>query len=73
MSDRRFEIVGRKRIFDRFLKLDMLHLKHVRFDGNWSPVLERELVVQRRAASVLPYDPRQDVVVLIEQFRPGAI
>ncbi len=73
MAERRFEIVARERVYDGFLKLDTLKLRHERFDGAWTPVLNRELVTQRRAAAVLPYDPRSDRVVLIEQFRPGAI
>jgi ADP-ribose pyrophosphatase len=35
--------------------------------------VRRELFVQRHAVAVLPYDPVRDVVVLIEQFRAGAL
>jgi ADP-ribose pyrophosphatase len=38
-----------------------------------SPVLERERVERLRAVAVLPYDPNLDRVVLIEQFRIGAL
>jgi ADP-ribose pyrophosphatase len=35
--------------------------------------VRRELLVQRAAVAVLPYDPEQDHVVLVEQFRTGCI
>jgi len=48
-------------------------LSHPRFDGSRSPVFSRELFVRGDATCVLPYDPRRDEVVLLEQFRPGAM
>lgn len=68
-----FEILERRRLFDGFYAFDQLVIRHERFAGGWSPPLRRELLVQRNAVAVLPYDPRADVVVLIEQFRTGAI
>jgi ADP-ribose pyrophosphatase len=68
-----FEILERRRLFDGFYAFDQLVIRHERFAGGWSPPLRRELLVQRHAVAVLPYDPRADVVVLIEQFRTGAI
>lgn len=70
---RAVEIVERRRIYDGFFKLDLLQLRHELFRGGMSVVLRRELFVQRDAVAVLPYDPVQDKVVLIEQFRTGAI
>ena len=58
---------------DGFFKFDLLRLRHELFRGGLSEVLRRELFQQREAVSVLPYDPVRDVVVLIEQFRAGAI
>ena len=70
---RRVEILERSRIHDGFYKFDRLRLRHERFDGTWTPPLARELLVQRRAVAVLPYDPVREVVVLVEQFRTGCI
>ena len=70
---RRVEIVEHERVHDGFFKLDLLRLRHELFRGGMSPVLRRELFVQRNAVAVLPYDPVRDVLVLIEQFRTGAI
>lgn len=70
---RQVEILDRDRVYDAFFKLDVLNLRHERFDGSWTPVLRRELFVQRPAVVVLPYDAMQDLVVLVEQFRAGCI
>lgn len=67
------ELLGRQRVHDGFFKLDLLTLRHERFDGTWTPPLHRELFIQRAAVAVLPYDPRADRVVLVEQFRTGAL
>jgi ADP-ribose pyrophosphatase len=69
----RFEILGRERLYEGFFGLDLLRLRHQRFDGTWSPELGRELWCQRRAVTVLPYDPVHDRVVLVEQFRTGLV
>ncbi len=50
-----------------------LTLQHRRFAGGWSAPLVREVFERGDAVGVLPYDPRTDSLVMIEQFRPGAI
>ncbi len=70
---RHFEILERRRRHDGFFKLDLLRLRHERFAGGWSVPLSRELFLQREAVAALPWDPCTDRVVLIEQFRAGAI
>lgn len=70
---RRLEILERTRLHDGFYKFDRLRLRHERFDGSWTPPLTRELLVQRTAVAVLPYDPKREAVVLVEQFRTGCI
>jgi ADP-ribose pyrophosphatase len=54
-----------------FFGLDVLRLRHRRFDGSKSPWLTREVFVTGDAVTVLPYDPRRDRVLLIEQMRIG--
>jgi ADP-ribose pyrophosphatase len=70
---RQVEILDRRRVYDAFFKLDVLELRHERFDGGWTPPLRRELFVQRPAVVALPYEPERDVVVLVEQFRTGCV
>jgi ADP-ribose pyrophosphatase len=50
-----------------------LTLQHRRFAGDWSDPLTREVFERGDAVGVLPYDPVTDSLVLIEQFRPGAL
>jgi ADP-ribose pyrophosphatase len=69
----RFRVLSRERVHDGFYQLDVLTLIHERFAGGWTGPLRRELFVQRPACAVLPYDPEQDLVVLVEQFRTGCI
>ena len=48
-------------------------LQHKRFAGGWSDPVVRELFERGDAVAVLPYDPATDSLVMIEQFRPGAM
>lgn len=67
------EIITRETCFKGFYKLDRLQLRHRQFSGVMGPQLNRELFVRHDAVCVLPYDPQRDCVVLIEQFRVGAL
>ena len=67
------EIIEREECFRGFYRLDRLHLRHRQFSGEMGPTLSRELFVRHDAVCVLPYDPQRDQVVLIEQFRVGAM
>ena len=67
------EVVEREECFRGFYKLDRLHLRHRLFAGGMGKLINRELFVRHDAVCVLPYDPQRDEVVLIEQFRVGAI
>ncbi|MGH7153591.1 MAG: NUDIX domain-containing protein, partial [Acetobacteraceae bacterium] len=61
------------RVWNGRFPLDVVRFRHRRFDGAWSGVRTWELWWRGRAAAVLPYDPAQDAVVLIEQFRLPAL
>lgn len=56
-----------------FFKIRLLRLRHRLFGGGWGAPLQRELFERGPAVGVLPYDPLQDAVLLIEQFRVGAL
>lgn len=68
-----FEIIERANCFQGFYKLDKLRLRHELFAGGMGREISRELFVRHDAVCVLPYDPARDEVVLIEQFRVGAL
>ena len=72
-TDLKVEIVEREVCFRGFYALDRLHLRHEQFRGGMGPLISRELFVRHDAVCVLPYDPQLDRVVLIEQFRVGAL
>jgi ADP-ribose pyrophosphatase len=72
-TDLKVEIVEREACFRGFYALDRLHLRHEQFRGGMGPLISRELFVRHDAVCVLPYDPQLDRVVLIEQFRVGAL
>jgi len=67
------QVIDRAACFSGFYKLDRLRLRHRQFAGEMGPELSRELFVRHDAVCVLPYDPQRDCVVLIEQFRIGAL
>ncbi|MGE6792503.1 NUDIX domain-containing protein [Pseudomonas guineae] len=67
------QVIEREACFSGFYKLDRLSLRHRQFAGGMGPTLTRELFVRHDAVCVLPYDPQRDCVVLIEQFRIGAL
>jgi ADP-ribose pyrophosphatase len=67
------DIIERERVFDGYFKVDRYHLRHRLIQGGWSPILSREVFERGHAVGVLPYDPAQDKVVLIEQIRIGAL
>ncbi|MGR9100807.1 MAG: NUDIX domain-containing protein [Gammaproteobacteria bacterium] len=70
---RKFEILRKQTVYDGFFRLELYRLKHTLFEGGWSEPLDRELFRRGNCVAVLLYDPFDDRVVLIEQFRTGAI
>lgn len=67
------ELIERRRVTADGPGLERVRLRHRRHDGTLSDVLERHVTAAgRRAVSVLAWDPVDDRVVLVEQFRTGA-
>ena len=73
MTGSRVEVLGRRVVFDGFFQIVRYRLRHRLFAGGMSQELVRELFERGDAAVVLPYDPIRQEVVLVEQFRVGAI
>lgn len=67
------EIVERELCYQGFFSLERIHLRHSLHRGGMSPVLVREILEKGDVVAMLPYDPVSDTVVMIEQFRVGAI
>jgi ADP-ribose pyrophosphatase len=68
-----YEITQREILYQGIFRLVRLHVRHKLFNGDYSDIFTREILERFTAAAVLPYDPKLDRVILIEQFRPGAI
>lgn len=69
-----YELVHRDILFKgNFLSLARYTIKHRLFKGNWSKLFNCEVLERKSAVAILPYDPKLDRVILIEQFRPGAL
>jgi ADP-ribose pyrophosphatase len=66
-------VLERRADYRGFFRLDVVTLEHRLFDGGWSGNVKRELFVRPPAVAVLPYDPERAKLVLVEQFRVGAL
>jgi ADP-ribose pyrophosphatase len=71
--EQKVEIIEKITCYHGFFRLNRYKLRHSLFAGGWSEVLLREVLERGHAVAVLPYDPQNDTVLLIEQFRPGAL
>ncbi|TOH40221.1 ADP-ribose diphosphatase [Vibrio parahaemolyticus] len=66
-------MISKESVFEGFFKMVKYRFKHKLFAGGWSDVVEREMFERGHAAAMLPYDPKTDQVVIIEQIRIGAL
>lgn len=69
----KWEIMEEDLCFQGFYRLMRYRIRHALFQGGMGEPIVRELLVRGHAAGVLPYDPVRDEVVLVEQFRVGAL
>lgn len=67
------KILDQTTVFQGFFRIDSYKIKHKLFNGGWSSEVKRELFERGHAVIVLPYDVKNDSLVLIEQFRIGAL
>lgn len=67
------ELDKKQPLYEGFLSVYKYKLKHRLFQGGWSQPIERELMERGHAVVVIPYDPVRDELVVLEQFRVGAL
>ena len=67
------EILAREVVYRGFFRMDRFLLRHSLYQGGMCGPLNRELFERGHAAAALLYDPMRDRVVLLEQFRIGAL
>ena len=68
-----FEILDQSSGYRGFFRLEKYRLRHELFAGGWSAEMVRECLERGHAVAVLLYDPERDQLVLLEQFRVGAL
>jgi len=71
--DKDYELLRSERISDGFFKLHRMEIRHRSYHGDWCAPVVRERLEEITAVSVLLYDPDEDAVVLVEQFRAGML
>ncbi len=69
----KFKLISQRTAHDGFFKLHIYTLQHQLFGGGWSTEFSREVLDRGHAVAVLLHDPTTDQVILVEQFRPGAL
>ncbi|MDE0786173.1 MAG: NUDIX domain-containing protein [Porticoccaceae bacterium] len=70
-SDVRIE--SRETVFQGFFRVSRFTLSHRLFRGGWSRPIKREIFQRVAAVGVLLYDPANQLIGLVEQFRVGAL
>ena len=73
MTDPRVAVLEQTVAYDGHFKIIRHRLRHQLFAGGMSRELMREVFERGHAVAVLPFDPARNQVVLIEQFRIGAL
>lgn len=66
------ELIEKDVPFKGYFSVEKYTLRHKTPEGDWTKPITREIFERGHACAMLPYDPVKDIVVLIEQFRPGA-
>ena len=59
--------------YQGFFKLNEYQLQHKLFSQKQSNIFTREIFERGDAVVVMLYDPEQDALLLLEQFRPGVL
>ncbi|BFM09089.1 NUDIX domain-containing protein [Halioxenophilus aromaticivorans] len=72
-NDQDVEVLEERTSYQGFFKMVTVTLKHRLFGGGWSDPIRREVFKRGDAAAAILYDPINDTIGLIEQFRVGAI
>lgn len=69
----RWKLNNHEVLFEKYFRLEEYSISHELFVGGESNVFTREIFERGTVVAILPYDPIRRKVVLIEQFRAGAI
>ncbi len=67
-----WKILKKEESFSGFFKLYSYKIEHDLFNGG-TGTIKREVLHRGHAAAVMPYDQTSDSILLVEQFRAGAM
>lgn len=70
---KKLEVLEKETCFQGFFRIDRYRLRHGLFGGGMSRPMSRELFERGHSVAVLMFDANADAVVLVEQFRIGAL
>jgi len=73
MTQKQFRILEQVTPFQGFFNVKKYTIEHTLYNGGWSAPITREVFHRGNCVAVILYDPQRDEVVIIEQFRAGAI
>jgi ADP-ribose pyrophosphatase len=73
VSNKKYELIDKETVYNGFFRLEEYTFRHTLYRGGWSKPVKRELFRRGNCVAVLLYDPDRDEVVMIEQFRVGAV
>ncbi len=68
-----FKVLDKSICYNGFFRMEKYRLQHELFMGGWSGEISRECLERGHAVAALLYDPGTDQVILLEQFRVGAL
>ena len=66
-------VIEESQTFAGYFSVRRVSLQHRLFAGGWSDPLSREVFERGDAVGVLPWDPVSDELIMLEQFRVGAM
>ena len=72
-SELKFEALQKEKLYHGFFQLNRYTFRNELFAGGWSDSFQREIFERGHAAAALLLDPNKEVLVMVEQFRPGAV
>jgi len=71
--DLSYKMHQQETMYNGFFKLKRYTYQTELFEGGWSEPFQREMFERGHAVAVLLIDLKHELVVMVEQFRPGAV
>ncbi len=67
----KYKILNKVNLYSGFFNLNKYEFIHQKHNGEWTDKIDREIFSGCHVASLLPYDPIKNEIILIKQFRAG--